>query len=650
MTPEVVAARWQFAFTIMFHYLFPVLTMGLGVLIAVLKTVELRTGQTAYGAAARFWARIFAITFAAGVVTGIPMEFQFGTNWSRFSRYAGPVVGQTLFMEGVFAFFAESSFLGIFLFGERRVGPRMHWLSAVMVAFGAVLSGFFIVATNAWMQHPVGYRVAGDHVELTSLWALLTNPYVRWQYPHVISGSLVTASMVMAGTGAFYLLQRKHEDAGRIFVRVGVIAGAIFSMTSLFRPGFHGENLTRMQPAKVAAMEGLFKTQNGRPLAIIGMPDRERQELMDPIYVPGLISFLAYGNFDARVTGLNDIPPTSDPPVEIVYYAYHIMVGLGHYLHRDPERLGVLPVARYALPSARDALDPDDGRARSLYRERGRLVGRGSGSSAVDRVRAEARRRVVVSQRHGRDDVLHAHRLHGTVPRARPCSTCSSSRASSTRARRPRVATNVAEHGVVPAADVHAGGLRRARRLRSRPGRDSPAARPRSRRTGAADRLDRPGVERQRGVAARRGGALVAAFPTFYAASFSGFYLALMLVLWLLLLRGIGIEFRHQIHHPLWEDAWDVVFSIASLLLALLFGVALGNVLRGVPFDAEGEFRGTFAVLLNGFSILGGVLSVVTLGMHGACWAALRPTATCRRARGGSRRSAGGCRPRRSSR
>ena len=330
MNDATIAARWQFAFTIMFHYLFPVLTMGLGVLIAVLKTIELRTGNTAYGAAARFWARIFAITFATGVVTGIPMEFQFGTNWARFSRYAGPAVGQTLFMEGVFAFFAESSFLGVFLFGEKRVGPRAHWFSAVMVAFGAVLSGFFIVATNAWMQHPVGYRVVGDRVELTSLWALLTNPYVRWQYPHVISGSLVTASMVMAGTGAFYLLLRRHEEAGRIFVRVGVIAGAIFSATSLFPTGaFHGEMLTRAQPAKVAAMEGLFKTQAGAPLAIMGMPDRERQELTDPIVVPGLISFLAYGSFDARVTGLNDIPPDLHPPVEIVYYAYHIMVGLG---------------------------------------------------------------------------------------------------------------------------------------------------------------------------------------------------------------------------------------------------------------------------------------------------------------------------------
>jgi cytochrome d ubiquinol oxidase subunit I len=330
MIDAVIAARWQFAFTIMFHYLFPVLTMGLGVLIAVLKTLELRGGDPLYGTAARFWARIFAITFATGVVTGIPMEFQFGTNWARFSRFAGPVVGQTLFMEGVFAFFAESSLLGVFLFGESRVGRLTHWLAAVGVAFGAVLSGFFIVATNAWMQHPVGYRVAGDHVELTSLWALLTNPYVRWQYPHVLAGAMITGSMVMAGTGAYYLLARRHEESGRLFVRVGVVAGVVFSMAAIFPTGaFHGENVTRFQPAKMAAMEGLFRTQAGAPLAIIGMPDRYRQELMDPIVVPGLLSYLAYGNFSARVTGLADVPPDQQPPVEIVYYAYHIMAGLG---------------------------------------------------------------------------------------------------------------------------------------------------------------------------------------------------------------------------------------------------------------------------------------------------------------------------------
>ncbi len=330
MSDAVVAGRWQFAFTIMFHYLFPVLTMGLGVLIAALKTIHLLRRDERYGALARFWAKIFAVTFGMGVVTGIPMEFQFGTNWARFSQLAGGVVGQTLFMEGVFAFFAESSFLGVFLFGERRVGPFLHWLSSVMVAAGAILSGFFIVATNAWMQHPVAYEIVNGRAELTSLAALLSNPYVVWQFPHTISGSLIAASMVMAGVGAFYLLSRRFEEAGRLSVTMGVVSGLLFSVASLFPTGaMNGETVTRYQPIKMAAMEGLYKTQEGAPIAIIGMPDTERRELMDPISVPRALSYLAYGDFRARVVGLDDYPPDQQPPIEPVFYAYHIMVGLG---------------------------------------------------------------------------------------------------------------------------------------------------------------------------------------------------------------------------------------------------------------------------------------------------------------------------------
>ena len=330
MTSAVIAGRVQFAFTIMFHYLFPILTIGLGVLIGVLKSVEFFGGRTEYGHAARFWARIFAITFGAGVITGIPMEFQFGTNWARFSHFAGPVVGQTLFMEGVFAFFAESSFLGVFLLGEGRVRPVVHWLSALMVGCGAVLSGYFIVATDAWMQHPVGYQIVGGRAELTSLWALLTNPYLRWQYPHVVAGSIVTGSMVMAGVGAYYLLSKRDEDFGRLSVRVGVIGGLLFSLISLFPTGaFLAERVSRLQPAKTAAIEGLFETQRGAPMAIIGMPDTDAKRLLDPILIPDALSYLMYGTARAPVTGLNDIPPDEQPPVELVYYAYHIMVGLG---------------------------------------------------------------------------------------------------------------------------------------------------------------------------------------------------------------------------------------------------------------------------------------------------------------------------------
>lgn len=328
----VTAGRWHFTFTIMFHYIFPILTMGLGTLIAVMKTLQLIKKDDRYGVAARFWAKIFAINFAMGVVTGIPMEFQFGSNWAEFSRFSGGVVGQTLFMEGVFAFFAESSFLGLFIFGEKKVSQTFHWFASVMVAAGALLSGYFIVMTNAWMQNPIpgSYRIVNGKAELTSLTALLTNPYGFWQYWHTINGSLVTGAMVVAGIGAFYMLSNKHLDFAKVCLKVGVISGAIFAVLQLFPTGNrNAENVSRYQPVKTAAMEGLFETQTGAPIAIIGMPDSQKGELLDPIFVPKALSFLAYGSAEARVLGLNDVPKELHPPVELVYYAYHIMVGLG---------------------------------------------------------------------------------------------------------------------------------------------------------------------------------------------------------------------------------------------------------------------------------------------------------------------------------
>jgi cytochrome d ubiquinol oxidase subunit I len=354
MTDAVVAGRIQFAFTVMFHYLFPVLTMGLAPLIAVLKTLHLVRRDEVYAAAARFWIRIFALNFAVGVVTGIPMEFQFGTNWAQFSTFAGGVIGQTLGLEGVFSFFLESSFLGILLFGEGRVSPRLHWLSAVLVAVGAWLSGLFITATNAWMQHPVGYRVAPDGtVQMASLRALLGNQFLWWQYAHVINGAVLSAAIVMASVGAYYLLAGSHLAFGRLSVALGVGVGAFFALTQLFPTGdLDSRNVTTYQPLKLATMEGLFETRYGAPLAIIGMPSTEQRELLDPVVLPDALSFLAYGNFHAEVKGLNDYPRNLWPNVQLVYYAYHIMVGLGTvFIAVLP--LGVLMWWRRALFTSR---------------------------------------------------------------------------------------------------------------------------------------------------------------------------------------------------------------------------------------------------------------------------------------------------------
>ena len=334
MDDALAVHRLHFAFTITFHYLFPQLTMGLALLIVLLKTWYLRTGNAAYNDAARFWAKIFAINFACGVVTGIPMEFQFGTNWAEFSKMAGGVIGQTLAMEGVFSFFLESSFLGLFLFGEKRLGRVGHWFAAFMVFLGSWLSGYFIIATDAWMQHPVGHEILpGGQVALKSFWALLTNPWLVWQYWHNMNGALLTGCFVMAGVGAYYLITGRHEAQGRLFVRVGVLVGAVASLIQLYPTGdMQGQMVARHQPATLAAMEGLFDTEEGAPLAIIGQPDMERQALDNPIVIPRLLSFLTYKRWNVEVKGLNEFPRSEWPDnIPLLYYSYRIMVGLGTF-------------------------------------------------------------------------------------------------------------------------------------------------------------------------------------------------------------------------------------------------------------------------------------------------------------------------------
>jgi cytochrome d ubiquinol oxidase subunit I len=325
--------RFHFAFTIAYHYLFPQLTMGLALLIVILKTRALRTGDAHYDRAARFWGKIFGINFLMGVVTGIPMEFQFGTNWADFAEAAGGVIGQTLAMEGTFSFFLESSFLGLFLFGEKKLGPRGHWWAAFLVFLGSWLSGYLIVATNAWMQHPVGHEVdpATGKIVLTSFWALLLNPWALWQYAHVMLGAVVTASFVMAGVGAYYVLGGRHEEYGKTFLRYGVVAGLIASVLVAFPTGDRqAVNVARHQPATFAAMEGHFETGPGAPLVLIGQPDMEKLRLDNPIAVPKVLSFLTHYRWDAEIHGLTEYPRDDWPTnVPLLYYSYHVMAGLG---------------------------------------------------------------------------------------------------------------------------------------------------------------------------------------------------------------------------------------------------------------------------------------------------------------------------------
>jgi cytochrome d ubiquinol oxidase subunit I len=334
MNAALTIHRLHFAFTVTYHYLFPQLTMGLAALLVIFKTLALRNADEVYDRCARFWARIFGINFALGVVTGIPLEFQFGTNWAAFSRAAGGVIGQTLAMEGVFAFFLESSFLGLFLFGEKRLGRWGHWFVSVLVFAGSWLSGFFIVCTNAWMQHPTGYRLGPDgQILLESLSALLLNPWAWWQYAHTMNGALITGCFAVASVGAFYLLSGKHQECARRFLQVSVVVGAAATVLQIFPTGdLQGRMVAYHQPVTLAAMEGLFRTEDGAPLAIIGQPDMENRRLDNPLEVPRMLSFLTYRRWRAQVRGLDAFPEADWPDnIPLLYYSYHIMVGLGTF-------------------------------------------------------------------------------------------------------------------------------------------------------------------------------------------------------------------------------------------------------------------------------------------------------------------------------
>ena len=332
MNSALAIHRLHFAFTVTFHYIFPQLTMGLALLIVVLKIVALVRKDDCYEDAARFWTRIFAINFAMGVVTGIPMEFQFGTNWANFSKTAGGVIGQTLAMEGVFSFFLESSFLGFLIYGEGKVSRKLHLASAVLVFLGSWLSGFFIIATDAWMQHPVGYSIGSKgEIVLASFSQLFLNPWLFWQYLHNMTATVVTASFVMAGLGAFYLITGKQLRYGKVFLRVGVIAGITATMLMMFPTGDgQGRMVTQHQPVTLAAMEGLFETAKGAPIVLVGQPDTDHMKLDNPVEVPHVLSLLTYKRWSAEVKGLKDFPRDTWPDnIPLLYYAYHIMVGLG---------------------------------------------------------------------------------------------------------------------------------------------------------------------------------------------------------------------------------------------------------------------------------------------------------------------------------
>lgn len=332
-----ILSRLQFAGTIMFHYLFPPLTIGLGLVMVIVEGLWLWTKDVSWNHAARFWTRIFALNFALGVATGIVMEFEFGTNWAAYSRFVGDVFGSALAAEGIFAFFLESGFLAVLVFGWDRVGPKMHFFSALMVFLGSCFSAVWIVVANSWQQTPAGYHVVeyeingktGLRAEITDFWAMVFNPSSVDRLSHTLIGAMILGGLFVCSISAWYLLKRRHELFAKRNFTIGLIVATIFSLLALVTGHDQAKQVAQTQPAKLAAYEGHFET-GPADLYLFGWPDQESGKVHG-LAIPGMLSFLVHEDFDEPVTGLNSIPEDERPRVWLPFQMYHLMVGLGMF-------------------------------------------------------------------------------------------------------------------------------------------------------------------------------------------------------------------------------------------------------------------------------------------------------------------------------
>ena len=328
-------SRIQFGATIAFHYLYPPLSIGLGVMLVIMEGLWLKTKNPIYHQMARFWTKVFALTFAIGVATGIVMEFEFGTNWATYSRFVGDVFGSALAAEGIFAFFLESGFLAVLLFGWDKVGRKMHFFSTCMVCLGAHFSAVWIVVANSWMQTPTGYHIVGTgmhaRAEVTDFWQVVFNPSMLDRLSHVLCGAWQAGAFLVISVSAWYLLKKKYLEFARASLKVGLTVALVASLLQAVTGHTSAQGVGKNQPAKLAAFEGLYETTSNAPLTLAGWVDEKNQKV-DGIQVPGLLSFLDHNNFHTPVTGLDAFAPEDRPPVEASFLFFHGMVGIGFAL------------------------------------------------------------------------------------------------------------------------------------------------------------------------------------------------------------------------------------------------------------------------------------------------------------------------------
>jgi cytochrome d ubiquinol oxidase subunit I len=346
-------ARLQFALTVGFHFLFPPITIGLALLIAMVETARWRTGKAVYERLSDFWLRLFGLTFAVGVATGIVMEFQFGTNWAGYSRFVGDIFGAPLAAEGVFAFFLESGFVGLLLLGRKRISSGLRCFAAWMVSLGSMISAFWILVANSWMQTPAGYEIVNGKARLTDFSAAVFNPSTVPRVLHTLASCVAMGAFVMAGVAAWYFLKGRGSDVARLSLRLGVVVAFVSTLLVFMTGDRHARQVARTQPAKFAAMEGLYSTESGAPLILFALPPTQEGRRPGPeLVVTQLTSLLAFGNFQAPVRGLREFPPDEWPPVAVTFLSFHNMVILGN-LMALVTLIGVFLLWRGRLESAR---------------------------------------------------------------------------------------------------------------------------------------------------------------------------------------------------------------------------------------------------------------------------------------------------------
>jgi cytochrome d ubiquinol oxidase subunit I len=326
----LMLSRLQFAGATFFHFLFVPLTLGLSILIAIMETVYVRTGDEDYRRMAKFWGKIFIINFAVGVVTGITLEFQFGTNWARYSKYVGDIFGSLLAIEATLAFFLESTFLAVWIFGWKRLSPKLHCVCIWLVAFASNLSALWILIANAWMQHPVGFVIRNGRAELSDFLAVVTQPFAFQIFFHTVSGAYILAGFFVMGVSAYHLLRKQETAFFNKSFRIALSFALIFAVAEVVQGHIHGSEVAKIQPTKLAAMESLWDTQANAPQVLFLIPDEKgERNLVEIGKIPGALSMLAYHSTQATVKGLKDFPKEDRPPVALTFVAFRLMVGLG---------------------------------------------------------------------------------------------------------------------------------------------------------------------------------------------------------------------------------------------------------------------------------------------------------------------------------